>query len=275
MNHLPNGLVSLLAMILMLGIRHGFDADHLAAIDGMTRCNQQRRPKLARLAGVLFSVGHGLIIVPVSVGAATFSFDLKLPNWLDAFGTWTSVFILLWLAGLNIVSVIRTPNDQQVHLQGWRYGLLSRLVQVSNPLAVMTVGALFALSFDTLSQATLFAVISKKYQSWEVALGLAIAFVIGMLVTDGLNGLFISRLIKRADKSARIASRTMALSVSSVSVLVAVITIGAELSEDFDTWRDGKEAWFGFLIIGILIVSYFVGQRLARTKAAPAISTMS
>jgi nickel/cobalt transporter (NiCoT) family protein len=50
-----------------LGTRHGLDADHLAAIDGMVRCNVERRPGFSRSIGALFSVGHGSVVVLAAV----------------------------------------------------------------------------------------------------------------------------------------------------------------------------------------------------------------
>jgi len=49
-------LAGLASMALVLGMRHGVDADHLAAIDAMTRCNAVARPGLARRTGIWFSL---------------------------------------------------------------------------------------------------------------------------------------------------------------------------------------------------------------------------
>ena len=259
-------LLSVTMLVLLLGMRHGFDADHLAAIDGLTRYNHQDNPKLAKLAGFLFSVGHGLIIVPVSLGAATLAQGLKIPDWLDGFGTWTSTTILLALAVANIHGVLRTARNETVVLRGWRFRWLATLLNVRNARAMLAVGALFALSFDTLSQASLFAVISSEYQQWHLALVLALVFVFGMLITDGINGLFIANLIKRSDQTARLASRVMALSVASVSILVAFMNIAGATLPDFEAWRTGKELWFGLVVMGVLIASYGLGQKLSQAN---------
>src|SRR3979490_259233 len=50
-------LLALAVVALVLGMRHGVDADHLAAIDAMTRCNADARPALARRTGLWFSIG--------------------------------------------------------------------------------------------------------------------------------------------------------------------------------------------------------------------------
>jgi high-affinity nickel-transport protein len=51
----------------VLGARHGFDADHLATIDGLTRGSAHTHPRLARSAGLLFSLGHGSVVLAVAL----------------------------------------------------------------------------------------------------------------------------------------------------------------------------------------------------------------
>ena len=58
---------------------------------------------------------------------------------------------------MNIVAVLRTPVQELAHLQGWRSWLFAGLLSAGSHVMVMAVGTLFALSFDTLSQAALVA----------------------------------------------------------------------------------------------------------------------
>ena len=284
-------VLSVILLVLLLGMRHGFDADHLAAIDGLTRYNHKDNPKLARLAGLFFSLGHGLIIVPISVGAATLAHGLNIPEWLNGFGTWVSVTILLTLAIANIRGVLHTPKSALVSLRGWRYQWFAGYLNVRSSSAMLAVGAVFALSFDTLSQAALFAVIAGEYQRWQLAFILAVVFVSGMLLTDGINGLFIAHLIKRSDQTARIASRVMALTAPNIHTVSQTLpedqvhgllsscdcfvsphrsegfglNIAAAMLPNFDAWRVGKELWLGLVVMLVLIASYGIGQRLSRT----------
>ena len=71
METLPSSWTALCALAFVLGVKHGFDADHLATVDGITRCNCTLRPRLARYAGVLFSLGHGAVVVAIAAAAAT------------------------------------------------------------------------------------------------------------------------------------------------------------------------------------------------------------
>ena len=155
---------------------------------------------------------------------------------------------------------------QPVGLKG---RLLGSLRQVSHPALVALIGALFALSFDTLSQAAFFALTATRFGGWQHALLLALLFMAGMLLTDGVNGLWIARLIARADQVALVASRVMGLVVSGISLLVAAYALARLLSPAIDEWSDGKELIFGGLLV-LLIAASFVGAvRLAR-RPAPA-----
>ena len=62
---------ALCALALILGVKHGFDADHLATIDGLARCNAARSPRTAKFSGALFSSGHGLVVVLVTLLVAS------------------------------------------------------------------------------------------------------------------------------------------------------------------------------------------------------------
>ena len=56
----------LFAMAFLLGIRHGFDLDHLATIDSVTRIVGENR-YLSKIVGFLFSLGHGLVVILISL----------------------------------------------------------------------------------------------------------------------------------------------------------------------------------------------------------------
>ena len=187
---LPRDLLGLALVVLMLGIKHGFDADHLAAMDGLTRYNAQARPRLARLAGVLFSAGHGIVVVGVALAVSMLATAWQPPLWLDSFGGWMSISVL------------------------------------------------------------------------------ALLFIAGMLLTDGLNGWWISRLIKRSNATSRVASRVMALAVSGVSLLTAGLGVATQTVPDIDAWAEGKALWFGVAIVGVMFGSFVLGQRLAMGPVA-------
>lgn len=266
LNDLPQDLVGLAVVVFLLGCRHGFDADHLAAIDGLAGCNAHDRPRLARMAGVLFSLGHGVVVVAVALSVSFVAIAWQAPRWLEAFGAWTSIAILTLLALVNIVAVLKAPSHQPTRLIGWRSGIFARRLAAGSPVAVAGVGALFALSFDTVSQAVLFAATATRHGGWQSALLLSLLFLCGMLVVDGINGAWMARLMVKADRTALVASRTMSLAVSGVSLLVAGIGIVSQTLPQPAAWLEGMQLWLAAGIGAVVVGSYFVGQRLVQVR---------
>ena len=260
---LPADFLGVALAVLLLGMRHGFDADHLAAIDGMTYHNDKVRPSLARVCGVLFSIGHGFVVVAVALSVSLLAETWHPPLWLEATGSWISIVVLVLLGGINIAAVFRTPDGELTHLKGWRSGVFATLLRADSPLTVMAVGTLFALSFDTFSQAALFAVTATQFGGWRSALVLALLFTAGMLLTDGANGYWMSRLIRRSDRTAQVASRVMAFAVAAVSLLTATMVLATLLVPAADAWTQDKEFWFASGIVAVLLASFMMGQRLA------------
>ena len=262
---------ALLALAFMLGAKHGIDADHLATIDGLTRFNQCRAPARARWCGALFSLGHGAVVLLVALGAGLASAQWHVPAWMEDLGTWTSIGFLTLLGLLNLRAVLVAPAGGLVAPVGLKAGVLRRLQCTSHPLAIAAVGALFALSFDTLSQAALFAVTASQHGGVAHALALGLAFTLGMLLADGANGLWITRLLRRSDRNAQIASRVMGLMVAAISLAVAAFGLARWLRVDVSQWYEGKELLIGLGVVGLLAASFLAGKWLA---AAPRLATV-
>jgi high-affinity nickel-transport protein len=263
MNVLPADWTSLAAIVLLFGVKHGFDADHLATIDGLTRVTRRAGSAFAPYCGVLFSLGHGAVVVAIAAFVGAASERWQAPAWLEATGAWISIAVLTVLGVLNICAVFSAAAHEVVAPMGIKGRLLGRWAQPHSPWVVMAIGAAFALSFDTLSQAALFAAAAAHFGGLKAAVALAALFLLGMLVTDGANGLWISRLIARADRLARVASRTMGLAVGSVSLLVAGVGMGRLAAPAFARWTDGREILLGAAVVAIVLASFIVGRRLA------------
>ncbi len=270
MNNLPSDWTALLVLVFMLGIKHGFDADHLATIDGLTRFNARTNPRVARLCGTLFSLGHGAVVVAIALAVSTLAQHWQVPQWIETAGAWISIGVLTLLGLINLHAVAATPAHEVVAPVGIKGRWVGRLTRASHPGWVMLVGALFALSFDTLSQAALFALTAAQFGGWEHALTLGLLFMTGMLVTDGINGLWISRLIARADQIALVASRVMGLVVSSMSLLVAAFGAAKFVSPAIDAWSEGRELLFGAAAVCCVAGSYVIALRLVRIQNAAA-----
>ncbi len=87
----------------VLGLRHGLDADHLAAIDGLTRCNASASRRFAPFCGVLFSGGaRGCDLRDGRHAGAGRRSDGDPPEWLAVTGTVISAVTLLLLGSMNL-----------------------------------------------------------------------------------------------------------------------------------------------------------------------------
>ena len=95
MENLPTDWLSLLILTFVLGMKHGFDADHLATIDGLTRYNARRNPRLARYCGTLFSLGHGAIVLAIALGVSAIAGQWTVPAWFGLLGSVISIAFLI------------------------------------------------------------------------------------------------------------------------------------------------------------------------------------
>jgi high-affinity nickel-transport protein len=267
-NIAANDWIALMCLVFTLGMRHGLDADHLVAIDGLTRFNAPNNPGLARRCGALFSLGHGFVVVAVAllVGALTERFTP--PHWLQDLGAWVSIGFLLALGVLNILAVVRTQRDEPVRLIGLKACFFTRIQRVADPFFIALVGSVFALSFDTLSQAALFAVTATQFGGTMHALALGALFTLGMLVVDGCNGLWMYRLINRANERALIASRAFAFVISSLSLAVAAFGIAKYCSPDISHWSEHKELAIGVAVVAFVMLGFLLAMGVSRIKTA-------
>ena len=270
MQHLPATWTALCALAFTLGMRHGLDADHLATIDGLTRYNARVNPWLARRAGALFSLGHGVVVALVAALATALSERWQTPGWLEVTGVAISVAFLFGLAFLNLRAVMRAAPGHVVAPVGFKGRLLGRFVTVRRAWAVLAVGMLFALSFDTISQAALFAMAASRYGGVGSALSVAGLFVLGMLCVDGVNGVWISRLIRSADRRAAIASRVMACTVAGLSLAVGLFTLAKLIAPGLDAWSDGHALLLGTMVIGTVTLAFTAALAAARRREAGA-----
>jgi high-affinity nickel-transport protein len=269
MHDLPTAWGALCAVVFLLGLRHGFDADHLAAIDGLTRLAARERRRHAGGCGALFSLGHGVVVVSLAAAVGWASERWSPPPWLDLFGAWVSTALLLWIGIVNLRSVLGTAPGGMVALVGIKGAWLQRLLPARSPLGVAAVGLMFALSFDTLSQAALFGMAATRFGGLGPSLVLGGLFVLGMLAADGVNGWWISRLLARADAMAARASRLMGLAVAAVSLGVAALGLGRLLSPAIDGWSGSRGSSFGALVVAVLVLSYLAARLSARRPATP------
>ncbi len=264
----PTTVAALYALAFVLGLRHGFDADHLAVIDGITRLNADRRPRLARASGALFSLGHGSVILAVVVGANLLAGHWSIPAWLELSGTLISITFLLALALLNLLAVARTPRGEIVRPQGLRAHWLANTPLLATSLGVLFTGLLFAISFDSVSQALLFAVVGTSLGGARVALLAGMLFVAGMIMVDGANGLWMARLVRSTSRGAAPASRIMASAVGLISLVVCSLAFCDAVVPAIANWSDAHGLWIGAAIVATMTTTALAA--LALTRRSPA-----
>jgi high-affinity nickel-transport protein len=269
METIYGGIYPLVALAFVLGMKHGMDADHLATIDGLTRFNAAAgRSRLARLCGFLFSVGHGFVVCVVAVATSYLFHQGAVPQWMDDVGAWVSAFFLLLLGTLNLYAVFSTPSHEMVQMIGIKGRWLGNLKHTSHPVLIALVGALFALSFDTLSQAALFSTTATQFGGVFNALLLAVCFMLGMMLTDAANGLWISHLLQRADATARATSRIMGVTVAMLSLVVAALGLSRKFFPEASAWQEGRELYIGFAIIVIIAACFLLARYMQQRVSA-------
>lgn len=263
MNVLPNEWFPLLLMVFVLGLKHGMDPDHLITIDGLTRYNSAR-PRLSRWVGVLFSLGHGLVVTLVAGLIAWAAREWRVPIWFEDLGAWISILFLLALGSVNLWAVFRAAPNEVIRPIGLKARWFGRLTQISHPVLIATVGALFALSFDTLSQAAFFSLAASSLSGWHFAAMLGVVFMVGMMATDGLNGLWVARLMRRSDETAAVASRVLSLVIATLSLMIAFLGIAKYVSPAVAAPAEGRELLLGAATISVLGISYYLAMWWAR-----------
>lgn len=254
-----DGILALAAAAFTLGLAHGFDPDHLAAIDGLTRSARSRR--VARFAGLLFSGGHGAVVTAAAVAIAAVAHAWEPPPWLEGLGAAISIACLAALGVLNLRAAGFTPQGELVRLQGLKGRWLVPLAGRRGAAAVAGIGALFALSFDTLSQAAFFALAASRASGWWVAAAAGLAFALGMMATDAANGLWVNRLLVRAGEKALGAARALAATIGIVSLGVAALGAARLAFPAAESWYEGREALFGAAVLLAVTATYLVAAR--------------
>jgi len=180
------------ALILLLGMRHGLEPDHLAAVDGLTLRSQAVDPRWTPWMGALFALGHGLCVLAIVAVAALasgqFTPSPALFGWLE----WLPIVMLLLIAALNARSLLAGAQLAEV-----RGRLLPQSLQgASGPLGAILVGMLFALVFDTALQAAAWGYAAVALGGMGPALLTGTVFAVGMGVTDTFDGWVTAKVMR-------------------------------------------------------------------------------
>jgi high-affinity nickel-transport protein len=200
---MENDVVSLTGLLLLfvLGLRHGLDPDHIAMIDAMTYRAMAQRPGIAPWVGTLFAAGHGLAVTAIAVVISMLARDLQFPDALRTILDWLPVALLVLVGTLNLRALLAQGEYRPV---GWKKHFVPRrLRDSSHPMAVFSIGVVFALVFDTATQAAAWGYVATAQAGTHMALIAGLVFTVGMMITDTLDGRLMCRLLRRASDPAR------------------------------------------------------------------------
>ncbi len=236
----------------VFGLRHGVDADHIAAIDNTTRKLMQEDQQPFTV-GMWFSLGHSTIVVGLIVALviATRTVAKNIPALQSGgaiLGTAVSG-VFLWLMGLvnllivfgiyRIFKTLRQGRLNQSELDNLleNRGFLNRYFKpffriVRHPWQIYPIGVLFGLGFDTASEIALIALsvgigVSSSVPVWMI-LVLPLMFSCGMVLVDTTDGVTM-RLAYGWAFLNPIRKIYYNLTVTIISVLVALAIGTAEL----------------------------------------------
>jgi nickel/cobalt transporter (NiCoT) family protein len=292
-----------------LGLRHAIDADHIAAIDNVTRklMHEGKRPIAT---GFFFSLGHSTVVVlaSIAIAATAMAFDSSLKSWHDVggiIGTSVSAVFLLAIAVMNIfilVSVYRAfhrvknggayvEEDLDVLMSGG--GLLARIFRplfgmVRTSWHMYPLGLLFGLGFDTATEIGLLGIsaaeAARGMSIWSILVFPAL-FTAGMSLVDttdsilmlGAYGWAYARPIRKLYYN---------LTITFVSVVVALLVgglealglVGQRLGLRGAFWDavavlNGDFGMIGYVIVGVFAVTWGVSAIVYRVKRYDTLET--
>jgi high-affinity nickel-transport protein len=253
--------------VFVLGLRHGADPDHVAAIDNLTRNSAGARPLLSRFCGAIFAGGHSLMILAIAaiVGIAGTSLN-AYGDRIELAGTWLSIVILIALGVANLIAL----RSGATGFSGLRTRLLpKRLRAATNPWMALPVGLLFGIGFETSSQIAAYTLAFGARGGVIGALLIGAAFCAGMIVTDTLDSVVVHRLV--ADRSVAVpaAAKTWVWSVT----LIAFAIAGVELLDVTGHPLPLPEIYISYATVAVLAVVFvvlFVRTRTVRDALVPA-----
>jgi high-affinity nickel-transport protein len=284
-----------------LGLRHAFDADHIAAIDNTTRkmMSEGRRPLSV---GFFFSLGHSTIVFGLTfllaVGVRALSGSVQnggstLHKATNVIGTTVSGTFLYAIAILNIViliSIVRiflnmrrgAYDEQELEQQLNSRGLMNRffggrLNRITEPWQMYPLGLLFGLGFDTATEIALLVLAAGAGAAglpFYAILCLPILFAAGMSLLDTIDGSFMnfaygwafSKPVRKVYYNITITGLSIAVALFiGTTELVGLLADKLDLHGTVADWfRNFNINTAGFVIVGMFVVTWAVALAVWR-----------
>jgi nickel/cobalt transporter (NiCoT) family protein len=237
--------------VFVLGLRHGADPDHLAAIDNLTRNSLSAGARFSRFVGTLFAGGHSIMVLSIAALAGLLGSRLATHGaLLETIGTWVSIVTLFAIAAFNVRQL---SLNRIGAMAGVKSALLPKALRAAtSPLAAIPIGLLFGLGFDTSSQVATYALALTS--GGGIVLGLIIGFIfsLGMAVTDTLDSLLVYRLCTRHPLELVRATRVWIIAVTAMALVVASYELAQALG-----WRSPvPDLWVSGGLVGALLLIF-------------------
>ncbi len=290
------------------GLRHAVDADHIAAIDNVTRKLMQQGKRPVGV-GLFFSLGHSTVVIALSVAIAFTATAVKghfgaLADFGSVAGTMVSALFLFAIAILNaiiLLAVFRTfrrvaaggvYSDEDLNLLLARRGLLGRLFRglfrlIGHSWQMYPVGFLFGLGFDTATEVGLLGIAateaSRGLPIWSILIFPGL-FAGGMALIDTADGVLMLGAYGWAFAKP-LRKLFYNLTITAVSTVVAFLVGGIEtLGLVQSKFAFGGPFWrlvaalndnfgtLGYLIIGIFAAGWALSVALYRARGYDGIA---
>jgi nickel/cobalt transporter (NiCoT) family protein len=280
--------VGLGATAYLFGLRHAFDADHIAAIDNTTRklMSDGKKPKAV---GFWFAMGHStlvllmavLIMVGARVAGTLADEKSQTRHVLGIAGTLASGLFLYLIAFINVIAIVGiyrafgrlrggSYSDTEIEAVLNDRGFFARLLRplmnrITRPIQLYPVGALFGLGFDTATEVALLAMAGTGAAAglpWYAVLVVPLLFAAGMTLMDTLDGLLMTAAYDWAFmQPARKVFYNLAVTGLSIAValLIGTIELVSILHDDLH-WSDPVTSWISSIDLnnaGLAIVALF------------------
>jgi high-affinity nickel-transport protein len=284
------------------GLRHAVDADHIAAIDNVTRKLMQEKKRPATV-GFFFSLGHSTVVVLASLAVAitTSAMQGRFDQYKEiggVIGTLVSSLFLFAIALMNLIILKSIYQAWRKVKNGGRYvdddfdmllanrGFFSRLFKplfrmITHSWHMYPLGFLFGLGFDTATEIALLGIAaaqaSQGLSPWAIMV-FPVLFSAGMSLIDTLDGhLMLGAYGWAYLKPIRKIYYNMTITLVSVVVAIVIGSIEA-LGLISDKLKMQGPAWdaigvlndnfgmLGYLIIGIFVLSWAASVMIYRAK---------
>ncbi|SEL57864.1 HoxN/HupN/NixA family nickel/cobalt transporter [Streptacidiphilus jiangxiensis] len=273
-----------------LGMRHAFDADHIAAIDNTTR-KLMADGKRPISVGFWFALGHSSIVILLAAGIAggiRMATNLTNDNSsarqnLGTVSTLASGSFLYLIAALNLVALVGIwkvfkamragqfdEHELEKHLdnRGFMNRILGRLTRsISRPGQMYPIGVLFGIGFDTATEVTLMVMAGSGAAAglpWYAIVCLPLLFASGMSLFDTLDGTFMnfayhwafSNPVRKVYYNLTITGLSIAVAFLIGTIeLVGILHDQLDLTDPVTGWISGVDLNnVGFVIVGLFVV---------------------